>query len=304
MSQETIERTFEISASARLKLSNICGSVDIHPGEDNAIRVTAIKHTDSSDAERTEIEMSQAADGMVIVATHFREGQWMWLFGSRPCQVDYSVKAPRACCLKVNVVSSTVVAEGFSGEFDFDSVSGDVTLRDLTGPLNVRTVSGDLAGQRLSGPLDLNSVSGDVALSESTLPSVAATTVSGDLRLHTALGQGPYHFNSVSGDVRLTLPGDARCSTRLHSISGGISTPFPLTSYCHKNGSQVAEVQGGGVNVSLHSVSGDLLLDTDGKVMPTPTPQATPSVVDRREVLERIERGEMTVEEGLTQLRG
>jgi len=304
MSQETVEQTFNISVPARLKLSNICGSVDIRPGEDGTIRVTAIKHTDTGDAERTEVELSQAADGTVILATHFHEGQWVWLFGSRPCQVDYVVKAPRACCLKVNGVSNTVVAEGFEGEFDFDSVSGEVTLRDLTGSLKFKTVSGDLSGARLSGPLNLNTVSGDATLVESTLPSVAATTVSGDLLLQTTLAEGPYNFNAVSGDVRLTLPAATRCSARLHSVSGQISTPFPLTSYYHGHGSQVAEVQGGGVSVSLNSVSGDLLLDSDSEIQPAPIPNQTSSVVDRREILERIERGEMTVEEGLTQLRG
>ena len=304
MCQETVEQTFNVSAPARLKLSNICGSVEIRPGEEGAIRVTAIKHTDSGDAERTEIELSRAADGTVIAATHFREGQWMWLFGSRPCRVDYTIKAPRACCLKVHGVSNTVVAEGFKGDFDFDSVSGELTLRDLTGSFKVKTVSGDLSGERLSGPLSLNAVSGDVNLVESTLPSVAATTVSGDLRLQTALAEGSYTFNSVSGDVRLILPPETRCSARLHSVSGQISTPFPLTSYYHGHGSQVAEVQSRGVNVSLNSISGDLLLDSDSEIQPALAPPQASPAIDRRGILECIENGEMTVEEGLTHLRG
>ncbi len=117
MSRETVEQAFNVSIPARLKLSNICGSVDIRPGDDGTIRVTAVKNPDTGDAERTEVELSQAADGTVILATHFREGQWVWLFGSRPCQVDYVVKAPRACCLKVKGASNTLVVEGLEGKF-------------------------------------------------------------------------------------------------------------------------------------------------------------------------------------------
>jgi len=304
MSQETIEQTFNISAPARLKLSNVRGSVDIRTGEDGVISVTAVKQTHTGDVERTKIELSQDSDGTVTVATRFPDGTWNWLFGSHPCCVDYIVKAPRLCSLKVNGVSNTVVAEGFEGDFDFNSVSGEVTLRDLTGLVKFKTVSGDVSGERLSGPLHLNTVSGDVSLSESALPSLEATTVSGDVNLKTTLAEGPYRFNSVSGDVRLTVPPDTHCTTELHSVSGDFSTAFPVTGYSRHHGSHIADVQSGGVKVYVSSVSGDLLLDSDGEIQPASAPKKTPSAEERRQVLERIQRGEMTVEEGLTQLRG
>jgi len=322
MSQETIEQSFKVPATARLKLSNICGSVDIRPGEDGVIQVTVTKHTDTGDANRTEIELNQAADGTVIIETHFPDDFWMSLFGSRPCALDYVVKAPRACSMQVNGVSNAVIAEGFIGEFEFASVSGEMMLHSLTGSLKVNTVcgkmalgnltgsfkvntvSGDLSGERLSGCFDLNTVSGDVTLAESTLPSVAATTVSGNLRLHTALGEGPYQFNSVSGDLVLVLPGNTRCSATLHTVSGQISSSLPLSSHYRSHGSQVAQVQGGGVGVSIHSVSGHLFLDNGGTVESTLIPNPVSSLVNHREILARIERGEMAVEEGLTQLQG
>jgi len=301
MSEDTLEKTLTVSSPARLKLSNICGSVEIRPGEDGEIQVTAVKRPHSGDAQRTEIEMSQEADGRVTVATHFPEGAWAWLFGSRPCCVDYTVRAPRHCSLTLNGVSSTLEAEGFAGEFSVNSVSGVVALRDLTGDLHLHTVSGEVSGERLSGALDLDAVSGDVELAASSLPAVHAKTISANVSLQTSLGTGPYTFNSVSGEVRLMLPPDARCTAELYSVSGDLTTVFPVSSYSHTVGSQIVALQGGGVSLSMHSVSGDLSLDCEGG-LPAAEAQGL-SAAERRELLERIERGELTVDEALARLR-
>lgn len=275
---EIIEKTFTVASPARLELSNIRGSVEVHPGEEGTIRVHVTKDANSGDASRTEIELSQASDGSVKVATHFPEGAWSWLFGSFPCRVDYVVQAPRNCSLKINGVSSKAIAEGFEGEFSFHSVSGEMTLRNLSGPvkvntvsgavelaeltgdLNLTTVSGRVSGKHIQGPVHLNTVSGRVALDESSLSSVDATTVSGRMEYQTAFGAGPYRFNSVSGDVELLVPPETRCSAELHAISGKLFTKLPATSIAKQNGNQTAEIQGGGVNIYLHSVSGNLSL--------------------------------------------
>ncbi len=304
MSQENVEQTFQVTAPARLILSNIRGSVEIHSGDEDVIRVTAAKQTHPGDAERTKIEMVQEADGTVRVATRFPDGAWGWLFGSFPCRVDYVVTAPARCSLKVNGVSNSLKAEGFEGEFAINSVSGEIELHSMTGALRLHTVSGEVSGERISGSLDLDTVSGDVHLKEASLSQVKSTTISGRVNLQTPLATGPYHFKSVSGDVRLILPPDAGCITELHSVSGQIISAFPLSGFSHVNGTHSAEVHGGGAYIDLHSVSGDLVLESDGEVGPSASPRKEPSAEERREILERVEQGEMTVDEGVARLRG
>ncbi len=275
---DTIEKTFNVPSPARLDLSNIRGSVEIRPGDDGVIHVTAVKRTGSGDVERTEIEFSQETEGTVKVATRFPDGGWSWMIGSFPCRVDYVVRAPRRCSLRINGVSNETSAEGFDGEFSFHSVSGEIKLCDLTGPvkvntvsgemkladltgeLRINTVSGEISGKRLNGSLHLDTVSGKVALEESSLPSAQATTVSGEMAYQTALGGGPYRFNSVSGNVELIVPSETRCSAELQAVSGKLSTKLPATSTSRHNGNQTVEVQGGGVKVYLHSISGNLSL--------------------------------------------
>jgi len=299
---ENIEKTFSVASPACLSVSNIRGSVEIHPGEEGVIHVIATKHPHTGDGKRTEMEITREADGSVKAATRFPDGGWNWLFGSQPCEVDYVVKAPRLCTLKLNGVSNAVLAEGFEGTVSVNSVSGEITLRDLTSSVRIHTVSGESDGERIVGSLDLDTVSGGVALKESTLSFVNANSVSGDMRINTPLSEGAYIFKSVSGDVHLSVPPGTHCTGELHSVSGNLVSAFPVTGCSRHHGSQMVNIQGGGVKIFLHSISGDLSLDCDGEIPPAAESLKTISSEERRAVLERVERGELTVDEALGQL--
>jgi hypothetical protein len=302
MTAETLEKNFQVTSPARLELGNIRGSVELRAGEDGVIAVTAVKQVGTGDAERTEIEMTQPSAGTVVVRTRYPEATWTWLFGSHPCKVDYVVRAPRACALRLWGVSNTLEVSGFEGECSIETVSGEVELRDLTGALRLRTVSGNASVERLSGTFDLKTVSGDVALKESGLASVRSTSISGNVRLATTLADGPYAFDSVSGSVHLTVPPLTRCTAELAGVSGGLSTAFPVSGYSHAPGRHSVRIQGGGVTVSLKSVSGDLSLDSSGP-LPAGSGQV-PTAEAHRAVLEGLERGELSVEDALTRLKG
>jgi hypothetical protein len=304
MTEETMEKTFQVASPARLELANICGSVEVHAGEAGVIQVNAVKRTESGDAGRTEIEMTQASDGTVVVRTRFPEAGWTWLFGSHPCAVDYVVRAPRLCALRLRGVSNTLDVRGFAGECAVDMVSGEIELRDLNGDLRLRTVSGDISGERLSGKLEFKTVSGDLTLRESGLTSVQSNAVSGDVSLETGLAEGPYAFDSVSGDVRLTLPPATRCTAELAGISGDLSTAFPVSGYSHSSGRHSVTIWGGGVKVSLKSVSGDLSLESSGPLPAGSGQNPAASAEARRAVLGGVERGELSVEEALSKLKG
>jgi DUF4097 and DUF4098 domain-containing protein YvlB len=300
---ETIDQRFNIPSPARMSLSNIRGSVEIHPGEDGTIQVTAVKQSGTGDEKRTRIEITQEADGSVKVVTHFPDGSWNWLFGSQPCEVDYVVKAPRLCSFKVNGVSNTVFVEGFEGEVSVSSVSGEISLRDLSGSVRIHTVSGELDGTRIKGSLNLETVSGDVELNESNLRSIHSNSVSGNLQIQTALGEGPYDFKSVSGDVCLSVPSESQCTGELRSVSGNLVSDFPVTSSSRSHSSQTVNLQGGGVRISVNTVSGDLSLGCNGKIPPAEEPSEPCTNEERRSVLERVERGELSVDEAVVQLQ-
>lgn len=276
---EKIEQTFSVSAEPRLEVSNIRGLTEIRAGAEGVITVEALKIDGSGDLERTEVQISQDGDGTVRVKTHFPEGSQGWLSGNRPCKVEYRISAPADCSLKVNGVSNDTRLEGFGRQCSINAVSGDLDLRQLSGEvtagvvsgnlklesvsgkIKLNSVSGDISSEKLSGDLDVNTVSGDVQVQQSALESIQANVTSGKVEAVTALGAGPYRFHSVSGDIRLRLPLETRCTAELHSISGGLQVrQLTQTGSQHRNGRQVAEIQGGGVMVYANSVSGDLTL--------------------------------------------
>jgi len=257
MRQETIEQEFSVVEPVRLRVKNIRGSVDVRPCDDGVATITAIKYLDTGNPDWTEIDIRQEEDGSLVAKTIFEKGLWQLFNRREPCQIDYIVRVPRACFVKVGCVSGKTLVQGLEGEFYIKTVSGRVALSDLSGKIKVTSVSGKIVGERLDGPTDFESVSGKVHLIESNLPFVAGSSVSGDLLLQTPLGEGPYGFKTVSGDVKLFLPPETGCTVGFSSISGRLKTSLPTTHNQRWNHKRYAELQGGGAPVRFHSVSGN-----------------------------------------------
>lgn len=314
MSDETIEKTFQVATPARLIISNVRGSITIQAGEVGVIEVKAVKHGNFESGSHM-IEMTQDSDGSVRVET--RSNEALFGFLSLPPKVEYSVRVPHEIHLDASCVSSTLNVSGLEGVFRLRTISGDVELANLTGPFKLNAVSGDISGSHLAGVLELETVSGRARLLESDFPTADASTVSGDLILQTPLSAGPYHFGSVSGSVRMLVPPDTHCNAELNSVSGSIRSSLPATTTRMGHGLKVTQVGSGGTAVRLKSVSGSLSFEVEGvpasnvpvtttypaapipPTPPTPPVNPAPAPLSTAEILQRIERGEMTVDEAI-----
>ncbi len=320
MSDEIIEQKYQVGTEARLVVSNVRGSVVVQPGETGVIEVKAVKHG-NFDSDRVAVEMTQDSDGTVRVET--RSNDAFFGFLSHPPRVDYTVRVPQGVHLEVSCVSSTLNVSDLEGAFKLKTISGNMSLAKLSGPFKLGAVSGNITGSKLVGLLDLNTVSGRVNLTESGFPSAEASTVSGDLILQTPVADGPYRFSSVSGSVRMLVPADTRCNVELHSVSGSIRSSLPATVTSMGHGLKATQIQGGGTTVRLKSVSGGVSIETEGApatavqtigpvdvspvppippippILPTETPSTSTEQLSTSEILQRIERGEMTVDEAI-----
>jgi hypothetical protein len=259
MAQEIYEQTFAITAPARLALGNIRGPIIVQPGAAGQVTVTAVKHTDSGDAARTQVAIAQDDDGTVRAETHFQKAAGLLQY-SKPCRVEYTVRVPGPCALEASNVEGTLKLSGLEGAFDLNNVSGDVALSDLSGVVRVQTVSGAVRGERLrlDQMLTFETVSGDVRLTECDLPAVHGSTVSGAVTTDTPLGAGPYAFHSVSGHVRMRVPGEAACTVVMKTLSGRLRTDLPARGGQRRRGRARLNLNGGGTPIRLESVSGDL----------------------------------------------
>ena len=318
MNTETTEQFYSVNAPAQLEIKNIRGSVTVHGVEGaNSIHITAIKHLDSGDPQRTEILMSQLPDGSVRVETRYQESGWLLsLLGAHwPCKVDYTLEAPTDCDLHLNSVSNTALVKGLNGSLSLKSVSGEIELHRLGGSISLRSISGDVSGDQLSGTLAVDTTSGRVRLEASNFDSLQANSVSGALFFKTPLAAGPYTFKTVSGNIRLVVPAQSACNVDFQSISGRFSSNLPSTRDQRQRGSQSAEVQSGGPVIKFNTVSGNASLESDGEAAAPSSSPSTPEpahpeaavsqeALSTREILDQIADGKLTVEDGLKLIKG
>lgn len=303
MSPETIENTYKVAAPARLVISNIRGSIEITPGPDNEVHASASKYNETGDANRTEIVMSQDADGTVRIETRYRhEGRLS--FGDRPCKVDYRVSVPKDCSVDCQGVSSSALMHGLHGDFNISTVSGGVQIKDLSGPVRINAVSGEITGDAISGALNYETVSGELRLMDSNFTKVNGSSVSGSVWLQTSLMGGPYTFNTVSGSVYLLVPPGSACIVESQTMSGSLVTDLPVSQETKRLRHQRSVINGGGTAVLFNGVSGNIsvLAGEGGQPQPAAEPAPTDSI-NSNAILDKIERGEITVNEGILLLK-
>lgn len=303
MSPETFDHTYQVPAPARLAISNIRGSIEITPGSENEVHVSAVKYPETGDAARTEIVMSQDSNGTVLVETRYsHEGRLS--FGDRTCKVDYKVSVPTNCSVDCQVVSSSALMQGLHGDFHISAVSGRVQIKDLSGPVRIDAVSGEVSGEGISGTLNYETVSGELRLMDSNFTTVNGSAVSGSVWLQTGLMGGPFTFNTVSGSVYLLVPPGSACVVESQTMSGSLVTDLPVSQEARRIGHQRSVINGGGAAVLFNGVSGNISVLSGESVQPHPSAGPTPTDnIDSNAILDKIERGEITVDEGISLLK-
>lgn len=175
--------------------------------------------------------------------------------------------APRE--LSIDSVSGDVTVVGAPREADIDSVSGDLRLTVNSADVNVESVSGDIELRgRLDGEVAVETVSGNVGVDvhESSVRRLGAASVSGDIRIGTALAPGgEIGVETVSGDVDLRLPRTLSANVHGETFSGDITAPgAQVDRPRHGPGASVRHRYGSGDGeVSLETFSGDATLQLD-----------------------------------------
>ena len=305
MSQEIIEHSFDVGKPARLTLGNIRGMIDLQAGQDGMISIKAVKHLTSGDENNTDIQIKQEEDGQVIVKTEYMNSIGN-LFGLRkPIKVDYTVQLPKECEIKVSGVSCPISVQGLGGNIDINSVSGKLTLNQLSGILKLNAVSGAIDGQNLSGEVDANNVSGRIRIIDSNFINAHIKTVSGKMVIQTPINEGPYLFKGVSGNLSLIVPKDSNCTANIKSVSGRLRTSLSITKDKRINSRGFVEIANGGPEVTYKSVSGSMRIVTSEKeeVVERILPEkSVEQEKDKIAILQKIERGEISVDEALEEL--
>ena len=244
----------------------------------------------------------------------------LFIVSPKGSSADLAIAVPHHCTLSVRAVSGDAIIKQISGKVSAESTSGDIVAQDLSGDIGIRTLSGD------------------IALRCAEAQKVRLRTTSGECTVEAHLNpESRVALRSVSGDLKLCVPPDQGLTVRGNLLSGDFSCSLPHKVERQNRRSFRSEINGGGPEVKVRSISGDVVISSSLRADDEPgleedakatspfknaqAPEVDPFDLDddlefdaqpasescaqeqRMEILRAIETGEMEVSEGLQRLR-
>ena len=197
-----------------------------------------------------------------------------------------------------------------------------MNIADVQGPMRIKSVSGDVQCTDYVGSVEGSSVSGDVEI-HGRVRACELHTVSGDISvdLEPEAGGRESHLKTISGDVELGLL-TASCVCEYHTASGDLECEEPARIIREGRKDRTVIIGEGRTHLSVKTVSGDLRIrpasstvheepatapesaevereaEAESDRDPERTaPMGTPATAKVRDLLERLAKGEVSVDE-------
>lgn len=223
--EDTIEKSFDVSEQAVLRLANINGAVDIKGWDKNEIKVTAIiTAKNQKDRDRIKVEFDQNSNS-VSVETEY-EKQSSWGHNNNSGKVDYTVMVPFGASLA-----------------DIDLVNGSLIINKVQGEIKANTVNGSINVQGLADDVELNSVNGSIKATYHQIDNID------DIDLTT-----------VNGSIKLYMPSDLNATINAETMHGSIKTAYGISSdekmFVGRRLS--GSVGSGDISINLESINGSI----------------------------------------------
>jgi len=245
-----------VSAGNWFSLSNVNGSVNIDTSPDNSIHVRAekIPHRDGDIRDVRFVVIQSGGD--VRICALSRENDRCDEDGlhssgdddrgrrNRNVEVKFDVQVPRGVRVAAGTVNGSMAVRGTGAEVRANTVNGGVEVRDAGGQVRATTVNGNVRVSTSAGPVSASTVNG----------SINATM--GNLNR-----DGDMKFNTVNGTITVETPSSLDANITIDTMSGGISSDFPV-QLSGRFGPRHAEgvIGRGGRRISMNTVNGSVEL--------------------------------------------
>jgi putative adhesin len=244
-----------VAAHRTLWVRNINGSITVEPADGRSVQITAERTWRQSNADSVRLVATESPGGVTVCA--------IWPGAESTCGPDGRYSAhDKMHGNDVAVVFTVRLPSGMT--VDATTINGDVEVRGASAPLDVRTVNGDVSVETSAGPVHAVTVNGD-----------AQATISG---FGTA---GDVSLTTVHGDATLELPDRVDAVLDGHTVTGDISSDFPLTIAGKFASHELTGTLGkGGRRIHVTTVAGDVEVrkaSSSPAVRVTPTPEIPPS---------------------------
>jgi hypothetical protein len=206
-SREIGEKNFHwqevVAPGHAIEISGVFGNIRAEATSGNEVEVVANKHAEHSNPDEVQIRMLKH-DGEVTICAVYPRGD---------------AGEPNQC----------QPGDGKSHTHNND-VQVDFTVRVPSGVrLIARTVDGDVDVSSLTGNVEAYSVLGDIRISTGGYAQAKTITGSITASLGSANWPGQIEFETSTGEIALSMPAQSNTELSAESVTGIISTDFPLT---------------------------------------------------------------------------
>ena len=235
---ERFEQTYPLSATGRISVSNVNGSITIDTWERSEVKLEAVKNaTDKEDLNEVEIKINAQKDSLTI-ETNYEKQQNTWSRKNyKYLSVEYRLTVPKNAVLD-----------------EIETVNGSVNIADSNNLTKASTVNGNVTANNLRGTANLSTVNGTVEANFEQLQSTSRITL-----------------DTVNGTVNLTIPSDANATVKADTVNGKIVNDFglPIRKGQYVGKDLYGKIGSGEVQIRLNSVNGGLNIKrkNDGKTV-------------------------------------
>lgn len=244
---------FQIDGAPRVFLRLPAGEARVLAGEEGVIEI----RMSGRDTVLDRFVVALRGDQVVVEPEAGRMGRWSGIdveikvgqgadIHARLAAGDVSIGTDIAS-LTVEAGAGNVSAGDVAEDARIKTASGDVTAASVGGRLEVVAASGDIRVGSVGGDVSAKTASGDIQFAR-VGGSVSAHSASGDIEVSRFEGR-EFDAKTLAGDVRLGVPGGRTFAVDLSSLSGDVSTDFPVSS---GSGSGVT------ARLTIRSMSGDI----------------------------------------------
>jgi DUF4097 and DUF4098 domain-containing protein YvlB len=238
------ERTLTVSGPVDVEVTTGSGSITVHVGEDNTVRIIgniSVRDRRALAADekirRLEANPPIEQNGNMIRIGRIADSELR-----RHVGIGYALTVPATTRLRANSGSGNIEAAGLRAAVDVHTGSGEIDIEQAASDVRASTGSGSIHASGLAG-------------------AVQASTGSGSIVVEGTLG-GTWHLETGSGSITARLPGNAAFELDAHTGSGGVHTSHPITLVGSFDRDALrGTVRGGGPKLIARTGSGGIRIE-------------------------------------------
>lgn len=228
--RDTWTRTYTISKTGEVSISNVNGRVDVQGSDRSTVEVQAerIAHGATDQLAKDLLPKISIDDRSTPDLVHIETGRMNGILIGASFEVRYHVKAPKTTIVRAS------------------TVNGGVELHSLSGRVTARTTNGGIVATDMSGGLEARTVNGGVRAA------------------FAALGSSDVTVSTVNGGVRINLPEASKATINATWVNGGFNArSLKLDTRDSSKRHFEGLLNGGGTPVNATTVNGGVVIGTN-----------------------------------------